>query len=308
MCTWKSRSATPSREGRAMVNAARDTGKVVQVGTHRRVSPHNVSRHASFSSAGKAGKIGMVRAFVHYGGGPGEAATERRAAEGAELGHVVRAGAAAALQRRTGQLKTPGVAPSIHGVSAITSTTPTARSATGAFTGWIRFSGGPDEKWPKQISSIGGRHIKGPAVSRTKEQTTRRARPCRSRSFEFESFTAVWEHRQFAGNNAEKGENVGCYFYGTERHVPHGLAERLDVLPYQRERSRSIMKTRSSTSPTRRTSRSFCRFLGCDQDESEAGERHRRGSPLHQHELARHALAEARPQPPMGRRKGTDHR
>jgi hypothetical protein len=25
-----------------------------------------------------------------------------------------------------------------------------------------------------------------------------------------------WEHRQFAGNNAEKGESVGCYFYGTE--------------------------------------------------------------------------------------------
>ena len=34
--------------------------------------------------------------------------------------------------------------------------------------------------------------------------------------FEFEGFTASWEHRQFAGNNAEKGESVGCYFYGTE--------------------------------------------------------------------------------------------
>src|SRR5947208_11099522 len=30
------------REGRAMVRAARDTGKVVQVGTHRRLSPPNV--------------------------------------------------------------------------------------------------------------------------------------------------------------------------------------------------------------------------------------------------------------------------
>jgi hypothetical protein len=26
----------------------------------------------------------------------------------------------------------------------------------------------------------------------------------------------TWEHRQFAGNNAEKGESVGVYFYGTE--------------------------------------------------------------------------------------------
>ncbi len=24
----------------------------------------------------------------------------------------------------------------------------------------------------------------------------------------------TWEHRQFAGNQAEKGESVGCYFYG----------------------------------------------------------------------------------------------
>ena len=30
-------------EGRAMVKAARDAGKVVQVGTHRRVSPHNAT-------------------------------------------------------------------------------------------------------------------------------------------------------------------------------------------------------------------------------------------------------------------------
>src|SRR5438045_375451 len=54
------------REGRAMVSAARDTGRVVQVGTHRRVSPHNVSG-MEFLKSGKAGKIGMVRAFVHNG-------------------------------------------------------------------------------------------------------------------------------------------------------------------------------------------------------------------------------------------------
>jgi predicted dehydrogenase len=31
------------KEGRAMVNATRKHGRIVQVGTHRRVSPHNVS-------------------------------------------------------------------------------------------------------------------------------------------------------------------------------------------------------------------------------------------------------------------------
>jgi predicted dehydrogenase len=34
--------------------------------------------------------------------------------------------------------------------------------------------------------------------------------------FEFDGFTVSWEHRMFAGNQAEKGETVGCYFYGTE--------------------------------------------------------------------------------------------
>jgi predicted dehydrogenase len=33
------------KEGRAMVKAARDNNRIVQVGTHRRISPHNVSRH-----------------------------------------------------------------------------------------------------------------------------------------------------------------------------------------------------------------------------------------------------------------------
>jgi len=56
-------------EGRAMVNAARSTGRVVQVGTHRRISPHNVSGR-EFIRSGKLGDIGMVRCFVNYGGGP----------------------------------------------------------------------------------------------------------------------------------------------------------------------------------------------------------------------------------------------
>jgi predicted dehydrogenase len=34
-------------------------------------------------------------------------------------------------------------------------------------------------------------------------------------NFQFESFTATWEHRLYAGNEAEK-TNIGCYFYGTE--------------------------------------------------------------------------------------------
>jgi hypothetical protein len=34
-------------------------------------------------------------------------------------------------------------------------------------------------------------------------------------TFEFESFTCVWENRNYAANNAEQ-HNLGVYFYGTE--------------------------------------------------------------------------------------------
>jgi len=64
-----------------------------------------------------------------------------------------------------------------------------------------------DEKWPKRVSSFGGRHIKRDNTDAPDTQVA---------TFDFEGFTVSWEHRTYAGNEAEKGENVGCYFYGTE--------------------------------------------------------------------------------------------
>src|SRR2546423_10740341 len=54
-------------ESKAMVKAARDAGRVVQVGLHRRIGPHYVSG-MKFLKDGGAGKVGMVRVFVHGGG------------------------------------------------------------------------------------------------------------------------------------------------------------------------------------------------------------------------------------------------
>jgi len=72
-----------------------------------------------------------------------------------------------------------------------------------------------EEKWPKTVYSTGGRPIKGPPILTATEQTTD-APDHQIATYEFEGFTAHWEHRQFAGNPAEKAENVGCYFYGTK--------------------------------------------------------------------------------------------
>lgn len=199
------------REGRAMVNAARKHGRTVQVGTHRRVSPHNVSGR-EFIRSGKVGKIGMIRAFVNYGGGPER--PRRNTEPPKELdwdfwcgpapvrpfngdpdnpwsGGIHPRGFRGYLDYANGQLGDWG----IHWLDQIL---------------WIT-----GEKWPRKVFSTGGRPIRGPAILTAEDQTSD-APDHQAATFEFENLTVQWEHRQFAGNNAEKGENVGCFFYGTE--------------------------------------------------------------------------------------------
>jgi len=181
-------------EGRAMVKAAREAGRIVQVGTHRRVSPHNVSG-MKFLKEGRAGKIGMVRAFVHYGGGPGEPEHDSEVPGGLDWDMYVGPAPIRPFNKRihprgfrsfldfaNGQLGDWG----IHWMDQIL---------------WWT-----DEKWPRMVSSVGARHIRRDNTDAPDTQVVQ---------FEFDSFTAVWEHRQYAGNNTDKGENVGVYFYGT---------------------------------------------------------------------------------------------
>ena len=181
-------------EGRAMVKAARETGRVVQVGTHRRVSPHNISG-MKFLKEGKAGKIGMVRAFVHYRGGPGWQVADSEPPAGldwdmwcgpAPLRPFNRAihprGFRQFLDYANGQLGDWGV----HWMDQIL---------------WWA-----DEKYPKTVYSTAARHIRQDNTDAPDTQVV---------AYEFESFTVEWEHRQYAANNAEK-HNVGCYFYGTK--------------------------------------------------------------------------------------------
>jgi predicted dehydrogenase len=198
-------------EGRAMVKAARETEKMVQVGTHRRVSPHNISG-MKFLKEGKAGKIGSVRAFVHYGGnGPespsvnmeppkdldwdlwcGPAPKRHYCENPKKWGDAIHPrGFRKYLDYANGTLGDWG----IHWLDQIL---------------WWS-----DEKYPRKVYSTGGRSIKGEPVYNKTHQTSD-APDHQIATFEFESFTAHWEHRSFAGHNAENGENVGCSFYGTK--------------------------------------------------------------------------------------------
>jgi len=189
-------------ESRALVEATRAAGRVVQVGLHRRIGPHHVSG-MEFLKEGRAGEIGMVRAFAHSPGGPEEPTPNEEAP--AHLDWDLYCGPAPLRP----------FCDRIH---------------PGGFRHFLDFANGTLGDWgvhwldqvlwwsgaqsPSRIHCAGGRPIKGPPVLNEEMQTTD-APDHQVATYEFDDFTAVWEHRRFAGNEAEKAR-VGCYFYGTK--------------------------------------------------------------------------------------------
>lgn len=181
-------------EGKAIVKAAKDTGKIVQVGTHRRASPHCASAQ-QFLREGKAGKIGTVRAFVHYGGGAGQ--KQNPTDPPANLDWDAYCGPAALMPYYRG----------IH---------------QRGWRNYLNFSNGQLGDWgihwldqilwwstenaPRRVYSTMARHIRADHTDAPDTQIA---------TYEFENFTATWEHRLYAANEAEK-HNIGCYFYGTK--------------------------------------------------------------------------------------------
>ncbi len=202
-------------EGRAMVNAARKYDRIVQVGTHRRVSPHNIAG-INFLKSGKAGKIGMVRAFVHYGGGAGTVVPNSEPPQGLDWDMycgpaplipynkmIHPKGFRQFLNFANGQLGDWG----IHWMDQIL---------------WWT-----EEKYPKKVYSTMARHIRQDNTDSPDTQLV---------NFEFESFQVSWEHRLYAANEAEKA-NVGCYFYGTEGTFHMGWQDGWTFYPANKNQS-----------------------------------------------------------------------
>ncbi|MEM1136463.1 MAG: Gfo/Idh/MocA family oxidoreductase [Bacteroidota bacterium] len=181
-------------EGIAMVKAARDNGKVVQVGLHRHISPHNISG-MEFLKSGKVGEIGMVRSFVHYKRGNWKRIPDEKPPEGLDW------------DMWCGPAELVPYNPAIH---------------PKGFRYFLNFANGlagdwgvhwfdqilwwTEEKYPKKVHSTGGRAVRNDNTDAPDHQII---------SFEFESFTATWEHRLFGGNPTEN-HNIGVYFYGTK--------------------------------------------------------------------------------------------
>ena len=179
-------------EGKAMVKAARESDRVMQADLWRRMSPDHIEG-MQFLKSGKAGKVGCVRAFVDYPGGPGHTTPDEDPPPGldwdmwcgpAPYRNFNRAihpkGFRQFLEFANGQLGDWGV----HWMDQIL---------------WWT-----EEKYPRKVYSTGGRWIRCDSSNAPDTQVV---------AFEFETFTAYWEHRLYAGNRAEKAY-VGCYFYG----------------------------------------------------------------------------------------------
>jgi predicted dehydrogenase len=198
------------REGRAMVKAAREANRVVQVGTHRRVSPHNVSGR-KFLREGNAGKIAMVRCFVLYGG-DGPEQPRQNVEPPKELNWDLWCGPAPMRPYNGDTGRGGGIHP-----RGFRSYLDYANGTLGDWgvhwldqVHWIM-----ERRSPKTVYSTGGRLIKGKPLLTDQEQTTD-APDHQVATYEFDDLTVTWEHRQFAGNPAEKTESVGCFFYGTK--------------------------------------------------------------------------------------------
>lgn len=190
-------------EGAAMVAAARETGRVVQVGTHRRVSPHNLSAR-DFIRSGTVGKIGAIKCFVNHSGRAEKPEPNNEPPTGMNwdlwcgpaplrpfnkkihpLGHRH------FLDYANGQLGDWG----IHWIDQVL---------------WIM-----EKQHPTTVFSTGGRPIKGPPVNDGNQQTTD-APDHQAVAYDFDDFTLTWEHRQFGNDHSIKHQPIGVHFYGTD--------------------------------------------------------------------------------------------
>jgi predicted dehydrogenase len=194
-------------ESRAMLKAARESGRVVQVGLHRRIGPHHV-QGMEFLKSGAVGEVGMVRLFAHSAGSaPETAVANEPVPEGMDWDFWC---GPAPLRPFSKKLHPGGWRNTLD-------------FGNGTLGDWgvhwldqvLWWSG---EHYPKRVFCTGGRPVFGAPVLSPEGQTSD-APDHQVATYEFEKFTCVWEHRRFGGNDSEK-HRIGAYYYGS-RGVLH---------------------------------------------------------------------------------------
>jgi predicted dehydrogenase len=185
------------REGRAMIQAVRKSGRTVQVGLQRRQSPafHEV---AEFIRAGKAGKIVQVDTQIHYRAGtPDPTPQDPPPTLDWDLwcGPGPKIPYSPAVGHRSWRLeKTSGhghlVDWGIHNVDAV-------RMILGLAT-------------PKQIIAAGGLYQYAGKITTPDTLTVH---------FEFEQLPVVWRHRLWGATEYDAAVSNGIFLYGEEATI-----------------------------------------------------------------------------------------
>jgi predicted dehydrogenase len=181
-------------EGQAMLAAARRTGRVVQVGTQRRSTPHLIEARDTIVKPGRLGKIGFVEVYCYYHMRARENPPDT--APPANLDYEMWTGPAPL--RPYNKLVHPrswrafmeygnGIVGDmcIHMLDMVR---------------WILELG-----WPKQVSSTGGILIDKNSKANISDT--------QSATFEFDQFPVVWEHRTW-GHPADPQYPWGATIYG----------------------------------------------------------------------------------------------
>src|ERR1700744_4270900 len=190
-------------EGKAMLAAARQNRRVVQVGLQRRSTPHLVEAKERFLDEGKLGKIALVEIYCYYH----MRATENPpdTAPPANLDYEMWTGPAP--MRPYNKLVHPrGWRAFMEYGNGIV-----GDMAVHMFdmTRWML-----DLGWPKRISSSGGILVdKASKADITDTQTA---------TFEFENVRVVWQHRSW-GDTGDPKYSWGATFYGDKGTLKTGV-------------------------------------------------------------------------------------
>ena len=136
-----------------------------------------------------------------------------------------------------------------RGDSGSFSITPTANWPTGAYTGSTRSMWWTEEKYPKTVYSTGSKRIFTDIADAPDTQVV---------AYEFDSFTCTWEHRFYAGNEAEK-HSIGCYFYGTKGTLHLGWRDGWTFYPQKDEHDDHDKPSETAQIIARRTKDAYTR-------------------------------------------------
>jgi len=210
------------REGRAMVDAAQKSGRIVQIGFQRRQSAafQAVRRHIA---DGKAGRIVQVEAQIHYNANPKDATPQDPPASldwdlwcgpGPKIPYSPQVGHMSWRLEKTsghGHLVDWG----IHLVDAV-------RVILG-------------ETAPRTVAAAGGIYRLGGKITTPDTLTAH---------FEFARCPLTWRHRIWGSEEFNPEVNNGIFFYGEEQTI-FVTDDRWIVIPRGKSRERQVNEVRT---------------------------------------------------------------